>query len=326
MAFAHYTAEVAGIEDKTAARRKEWGGDNVHHPLPSDVLILDGIVFVKQAGEFIRSVLAKFPGAKVGVNANCSRERTNDNGSMYMYAYVEAWIYFPGHLYALGRVGRKQYMNSSKITPPYMYGVQARTIKNERFAMHHNCYNMRLASDPKVALKYATTYLRPYTTAENIDQTIDPIVNEVRKQLSTARAVVTNARDEVMNDTILQRELSLLLQTDYAFSTPGYREKVEKWLGELTSQREEARKPVHGYYVHIREVGGEQRAEVTEVYDIIHDRRKGSSAPTVLPLADLPDYISGKMAVLTMVERDTFVTDVGLRVADNVFWVMRDVA
>jgi hypothetical protein len=32
------------------------------------------------------------------------------------------------------------------------------------------------------------------------------------------------------------------------------------------------------------------------------------------------------MAVLTMVERDTFVTDVGLRVADNVFWVMRDVA
>ncbi len=325
MAFAHYTADVAGIEDKTASRRQEWGG-NTAHPLPNDVMVLDGILFNKQAGEFIRDVLAKFPGAKIGVNTNCTRETARDHGGNYMYAYVEAWVYFPGHLYAMGRVGRKQYMNSSKTSPPYMYGVQARTIKNERFAIHHNCYNMRLSSDRKVALKYATTYLRPYTTAENIDQTVDPVLEAVRVQRSAMRAAVMESRGAVMDEDILQRELALLVQSGYEFSTPGYREKVEKWLTEINNKREEWRKPVHGYYVHIREVGGEQRAEVTEVFDIVEDRKKRSSAPVVLPVADLPDYISGKMAVLTMVEKGTFVTDVGLRVADNVFWVMRDAA
>lgn len=313
MGYAHHRAQVSLIEGITESRRKEYV------PNESDVM-RGGLPVSPRLAEFIDAVLAKLPGATVGFNDNCSRGWNNSGTGRV--AYMEAYVYIPGQVYALGRIGYKPYMKAG--SGEQHFGVLARTITNERFSASNESYHIRFSSDMKVAVKHALTYMRPYATEEIIKHTIQDLYSSVVNAQASRTTAVVDARNAATNSVTLQRELTRLIDSGYEFSTPGYKEIVQKWLDAEQARSEETTKPVHAYYVVISGSGGSQHADITEVFDIASGHKVGSTLR--LPMDSLPDYLSGKIAVLMMTEMGSVIPDVGQRISNNMFYVIREVA
>jgi hypothetical protein len=78
------------------------------------------------------------------------------------------------------------------------------------------------------------------------------------------------------------------------------------------------------YYVGLTDNFGQTLADVVQVADMLSYSGRAIPIATRTPVGAIPEWIQGKVSVLSMLSPDQYVPGVGLRIDDRVFYVVGD--
>lgn len=206
------------------------------------------------------------------------------------------------------------------------YAVYSRRIQNAKYATHRDQHYMIMSSDMGKAVKTIRKYVVRYTSKELARALFEPFHNNVGKALTKAQLNLGEAlKVAKYNDHALVTELQHLTKMGVQFTTPEFIELVKK-LPELTAEvnAQKQRKP-DGLFVSFKTVGDDTYVEMCKVTDV-----RRSFVPNILDtdvmeckVQDLPPEISGNIAVLNILQNDTYVDGVGAKIDDTHFWLER---
>ena len=236
--------------------------------------------------------------------------------------FAELFVYMEGHTYAMMKVGYADY--SIRVTHSNKYMVYARTIKNEKFRDSNDQYHMVMADSVERAVKNVKKYMRPYSPTECAAMTFDNVRNSFSAVNANASSGVASARCDVVDSKHLRTELFHMLDVGYEFLSLEFRDQIVKWREAWQADQEARGRALHAYYVNVRIHREEMMCDVIEVLDANKRSRLDNNMPvTTYKMEELPEYIGGNLAALSMVEDDHYVDGVGLRVDSTTFWVQR---
>jgi hypothetical protein len=223
-------------------------------------------------------------------------------------------------------MGRVSYGDHSVNTNGEMtYAVYSRRISNAKYATHRDQHWMIMASDMKKAIKNVSKYVVRYTTKELARALFEPFYNNLGRALSRAQSNVSDAIKTVKyNDSALLTELQHLIRSNVQFATPEFTQ-LAKDLPKLTEELFEQKnhKP-DGVFVSFRKVGDDTYAEMC-----VAQNARGSYQPKFTEevieckVDELPPEISGNIAVLNILENDSYVDGIGAKIDDTHFWLER---
>ena len=117
-------------------------------------------------------------------------------------------------------------------------------------------------------------------------------------------------------------ELRHLVDSDHGFVDGEFGHQLKQMFEMGDAWRESFQKTVNVYFVRVFEKFGKQTFQVTELDDV-RDYNPRISDQFLTYTDDLPEDIMGKLAVLSMTEDGNYVDDVGMRVDQGMFYVVR---
>jgi hypothetical protein len=232
-------------------------------------------------------------------------------------------LYMDEYPFEMGRVsyGDHSVNNNGEMT----YAVHSRRIQNAKYATHRDQHYMIMASDMKKAVKNVSKYVVRYTTKELARALFDPFYNNVNNALSKAQSKVSDAIKTVKyNDSALVTELQHLIRSNVQFATPEFTQ-LAKDLPKLTEElvEQKNRKP-DGVFVSFRKVGDDTYAEMCVAQNARQSYQPKFTEEVIeCKVDDLPPEISGNIAVLNILQNDSYVDGVGAKIDDTHFWLER---
>ena len=232
-------------------------------------------------------------------------------------------LYMDEYPFEMGRVsyGDHSVNTSGEMT----YAVYSRRIQNAKYATHRDQHHMIMATDMKKAIKNVSKYVVRYTTKELARALFEPFYNNVNNALSKAQSKVSDVIKTVKyNDSALVTELHHLIRSGVQFATPEFMQ-LAKDLPKLTEElvEQKNRKP-DGVFVSFRKVGDDTYAEMC-----VAQNARGSFQPKFTEevieckVDELPPEIAGNIAVLNILQNDSYVDGVGAKIDDTHFWLER---
>ena len=232
-------------------------------------------------------------------------------------------LYMDEYPFEMGRVsyGDHSVNNNGEMT----YAVYSRRISNAKYATHRDQHYMIMASDMKKAIKNVSKYVVRYTTKELARALFEPFYNNVNNALSKAQSKVSDVIKTVKyNDSALITELQHLIRSGVQFATPEFMQ-LAKDLPKLTEElvEQKNRKP-DGVFVSFRKVGDDTYAEMC-----VAQNARGSYQPKFTEevieckVDELPPEVAGNIAVLNILQNDSYVDGVGAKIDDTHFWLER---
>lgn len=241
-----------------------------------------------------------------------------------------AWVYMPDQIYALGWVGYGDYRESAK-EEIASYTVYSRNIINDMYCDNSFQYYTRGSVNMNVALRHASRYLTRYSPLEIAKELRNPfrqgakdIEHDANSALRKQEKALFDRRHNEFNERMCRVavELKVLLSTGYEFTDPALGEELRDYFGKEEEHHTLARQH-NAYCVVIDTFLGKQR------YQVVSVDSAGSWRPTIhddVSVYDdesVPGDLAGKLSVLSMCNVDQYVTDVGVRVNEKVFYVAR---
>lgn len=237
------------------------------------------------------------------------------------------WAYMPDQVYALGWIGYGDYRNSAE-KEIRSYTVYSRNITNDGYADYSMQYHTRGSVRMEVAVRHASRYLTRYSPIEIAQELRKPFKDGASGIESEAKNELREQEKRLFDRSFKQRlcrvatELKVLLDTGYEFTDPAIATELRAYF---TAEEEHnvLAKDRHADCVVVSEFMGKQRFQVVGVENAgnwntrVHDN--------VLTYDDesLPGDLAGKLSVLSMCAINQYVTDVGVRVDERVFYVAR---
>lgn len=247
--------------------------------------------------EFIDAVRPKFPGAK-----------------FFLTGQTRAYIYYEEDTYAMGQL-RLEW--DSKLRD-YNYGVSSPHIANEKGDRY-----VKWSKNMKRAVTNAAKFLRRM----NVTDVLAIPLEDAARAISRARGKVKNDVDRKtaellsVKDSPLLLELRHLVNSGHKFLTDGFAEKVEEVFAGL-AEVERRSKPCDGWAVHMKEHLGETVFDVATIsrMDYVYSCKVGKDFIRYTA-ETLPTNIAEKLTLLSMVELGSAIDGVGVRAADNMFYL-----
>lgn len=230
----------------------------------------------------------------------------------------EVHAYMDGCPYTLGILGFD--------TSDSRYYVTARFIENKKYSDGKWQRYTLWSKDRKVAIRNAKTFLRPYTTnevAEAGGDTARIAINDQHQKL-TQRA--QSFRQTVANPSRVLPELRVLIEGGYKFADPDFDKDARAWVAAHDTV-EAARNVVRNFtFVHVTndwmgQVLKMQRLATSGssyIYKFLADPKAPSET---VPIGEADEAIVGRISVLSMVGRNTYVEGVGYRATEDMFYV-----
>lgn len=232
-------------------------------------------------------------------------------------------LYMDEYPFEMGRASYGDHSVNSK--NEMTYAVYSRRIQNAKYATHRDQHHMIMATDMKKAVKNVSKYVVRYTTKELARALFDPFYNNVNNALSKAQSKVSDVIKTVKyNDSALVTELQHLIRSGVQFATPEFTQLAKdlpKLTEELVTQKN--RKP-DGVFVSFRKVGDDTYAEMC-----VAQNARGSFQPKFAEevieckVDELPPEVAGNIAVLNILQNDSYVDGVGAKIDDTHFWLER---
>lgn len=258
--------------------------------------------------DFRREVEAAIPG--------CRTTMRNDHW---------AWVYMPEDHLAMGAIG---FANTSQNgRGGNTYNVHARNIVNGKYSTGSKQHNMLMSSNLSVAVKNAKKFLRRLSPTELVQHTHSHVRDAINQMRTTAREVIM--REEVMlfgsslharEKSPILKEIRHLVDAGHTFLDTSMFERLSRYFA-LCDEHKESQQPYDMLFVSITQSGGKQRFDVVPV-DQAENHWPRMSDPQTL-YDDVPEYLLGRLAVLSMVEVGTFVPGVGFKHTEGLFYVAR---
>lgn len=231
-----------------------------------------------------------------------------------------AVVYREGDIFALGEIGYKN--TKSKGNAEFTYYVQSRTITNDKYresSWQHYIVSTKVL---KTAVKAASTYLRPFTCAEMVENTSTAarqiVGEEANKKNNAARNAFKELTGEAGYGSNMRSEFMEELR-GHKFTNPRLNEAAARFYKAFDEMCDaESARSKGLYFVGLTRVGDDQVVDLAKVemgYSYkseVFDRQ---------PAESVADWVKGRVAVLSMLPAQTHVQGVGLRLDDRIFYV-----
>jgi hypothetical protein len=186
------------------------------------------------------------------------------------------------------------------------YEVRSRLINNEKFAAHNDDYYSRTTNDPKKVGKFLKDYFKPFTpneiaglTSSRFSSHDDEWRDEFRWKL---RDVVAIEPSELF------AEVQHLQALGVEFNSDKFKRIVTEGMpmfSEHMRRKNESRKVTHVFINPDDSVQATYK-EITSTYQTAEE---------------MPKDMQQQVAMLRMVEADTFIPEVGMKMSTNTYWI-----
>ena len=237
--------------------------------------------------------------------------------------HMWSWVYMPDDHFAMGKIGYGVFSQNGK--GGHTYTVQCRTIQNGKYNDYSPQYNMKSSTSRPTAVKNAKKFLRrfsPVEAAKVVAKSAKDSIHEMKRSLRDDMAKIENTlfgsslstyRQE---EPLLLTEMMHLMKSGHKFFTPKLADKLAQYVG-LTQERDNAATAYNMWFVQV----GKQRVDVVPVDDLTAYTSDYGDIQTYYD--EVPEEIAGKVAVLSMVEDNTYVHGVGFKEEDGLYYVAR---
>jgi len=330
--FEHALGQVDKLQKDTAEILAKFAADAelvmARFNVPKEMLYLrcslvDDIPVSPKLALLCNEIRAVNPRVKFGINNHCAFMRcTTGTGNGYVTAMHEVWVYLPEQPYALMRLGYKDYTTTATSSGDMHYGVYSRLIQNRKYNARHEQHCMLMSNDLARAVKNAKSVMRPYAPQEVVQVQLHKFINGVQDETSGVNTEVMVALTNVRQHAGLIRELVHLCQNNYQFLSNELSDLIETYIRAKLQQEEHLSKVRHAWFVTVLTRQDKQHFDVIEMFDV-HKMRPTMHDPKTYTAETLPEEIAGKMAVLSMIDVGTRVSDVGMRATETTFYVER---
>lgn len=242
--------------------------------------------------------------------------------NLLFYLVNEFSVCMDGQPFDLGRIGYRDYGVKAN---EKSYGVYSRKINNPKYQPRRDQFYMVMTNDVKKAIKNVCKYVVPYTHREIATAFYDKMHSEVESIRMKAQERMMNVARLVSNDrNAILAELLHLRSLGVQFKTEAFQTAIGKVAEAVTDAQEQENRNVKGLFVRVYGVGDEQYVDVIEADDIGKNLRpKLSAQPTTYAISELPEDLAGSISVLSILTDRQYVTNVGLKIDDNMYWVER---
>lgn len=262
--------------------------------------------------------LASFANALRAVNKTLKFAPAKGN----IYGCHQLYVYSDAHDYVFGEIGRGDYRIRGTGEPKYM--VASRKIDHDKVGRGQAQQHMALSISLAQGVKNACKFLVPHTLEEIAAMSFDPFGTALRN----ARGEVINAArsfvDKCTDWRVIDTELRHLIRSGAQFITPAFQEAAAEFIRADAEATEAKQRKVYGQYVQFREVMGVMRVNIlTYNSDWSDSYLMGEANSNQIVASDLPEDLQGKIAMLSMVEKNAHVPGVGMKVSDKAFWIER---
>ena len=251
----------------------------------------------------------------------------------YRYAY-ERWVYMPDEPYPMGYIGYGDYrtnqvFSGSNRMAADKFAVFSRKIENVRYGDYSDQRHMRMSKNLEIATRNAKKFLSNYSPMEMAEVDTSHVRSGINEALSD---LSRKAREDAQNIGLpnadrseergtLLNELRHLLDTGYEFVDAGYSAKLHTMFASM-KEFDAHNGQVNMHFVRGYEKLGKQSFDVVPVDEVNNYRCKVRQEVTRYT-DDLPEDIMGRVAALCLMPDNSYVSGVGYRVNESMFYVVR---
>jgi hypothetical protein len=238
----------------------------------------------------------------------------------------EMFVYMDDFPFDIGRIG---YGDNSVNNGEETYSVYSRKIQNAKYATHRDQHFMIMSKDVDKAIKNARKHLVPYTTRELAQAFYEPLHERVSKVFEEVKGKMHNGAREIVNNRMaILQEVAFLKKQGVEFTTPEFRDLADRVDQLIADYAEQDKRSVSALFVRFKQVGDDTYVDVQEVMNVREIRwdvkmNTTGSLSTTYPLNELPQDIAEQVSVLSILENDGYVSNVGMKIDDTNFWVER---
>ena len=239
--------------------------------------------------------------------------------SNYMLMYREGASYSYGTIMT-GTCWGKRTANDMQ------YVVQHDSIHNDKYTSKPY-YNRLYSNNLKTAVKNVRKYCIPPTPVQIAYATKDMFTTEFDKVVASDNRYISDVLfDAKTSHSAIITEIKNLQNQGAVFVTEAFNKilnDIDKLYALNIKLNTNAAIPV--YHAEVQTIGDNQFIHLVEaLMGPRGDIDTSKNQMTTLHSNDVPEDIMGRLAVLTTFNVGQHVPDVGMRVAENLFWMYRD--
>ena len=260
------------------------------------------------------------------------------------FAYKDSqslFVFMEGEYMCMGWIGYGDYLKYS--TPDnYSYVVYSRHIKNRKYDGYQSeQYYMAQSINESTAIKNCKRYLRNYNTVEMADIQLRDVKQGAIKTVREIDEEARNALENVFqfakyrpDNSNMFKAMRHILNSGIELPDKTFQDELVKAYEKYDNYLIHKTKRVNMLYIKVYERLGKRTFDVIDLGGVATGKDEDASLhyhtlknKDVVKYDDdtLSEYIVGKISVLSMVDPDTYVDDVGFRSKiENTFYVVRD--
>ena len=242
----------------------------------------------------------------------------------------KVWVYYPDEPYPMGYIGYGDFR--TEVCGDDQYMVASRKITNDKYGDYQDQFRMKMSGNMDTAIRNAKRFLRNFSPHEMAGANAKLLRSKANDQPEMLGSKFRKSMRELFDHEVGNRtgafngrmltELRHLVDSDHGFVDGEFGHQLKQMFEMGDAWRESFHKTVNVYFVRVFEKFGKQTFQVTELDDV-RDYKPRISDQFLTYTDDLPENIMGKLAVLSMTEDGNYVDDVGMRVDEGMFYVVR---
>ena len=239
------------------------------------------------------------------------------------------YIYRDDCPYVLGWIGYGDYRRGGDGTE--MYVVHSRTINNGKYTTYNDQHFMAMSTNIDTALRNVKKYIRPYAPVDMAKIHIKDVSSEVSNVAVESMTRLRDIESSIVDlgkygdnsATRLITELRHLITIGHKFVDPSFGSDVADYLTARVEADKYKGRSMPMWFVRVYERFGDQCFDVASICDINTFLPKIGEEVHRYTASDLPEDIMGKLSVLNILNDKQYVDDVGYRVGEGMFYVVR---
>tara|TARA_R110001606_G_scaffold246131_1_gene394220 strand:+ start:37 stop:897 length:861 start_codon:yes stop_codon:yes gene_type:complete len=237
------------------------------------------------------------------------------------------WVYYPDEPYPMGYIGYGDFRTETVGDDQYIVG--SRTIINDKYGSYQDQHNMKMTVNVETAIRNAKRFLRNFSPQEMAKSKLRTVCSQSQDSLGDISTEYRNKMRELFdhesrNTNKMLTELRNLVDTGHEFVDAAFGSELRAMFELSDNEKALKDKPIHMYFVRVSEKFGKQTFDVGTIDNVQKSSYHVEMSNEFKRYTDdLPEEIMGKLSVLTMVENDSYVDDVGYRAAEGMFYVVR---
>lgn len=187
-----------------------------------------------------------------------------------------------------------------------LYEVRSRLISNEKYAVHNDDYNSRTTNDPKKVAKFLKDYLKPFTPLEVANRTFRKFEHHDESWRDEFR---WKLREVVaLEPSDLFAEVQHLVSLGVEFHSDKFKRIVTEGMPMFTEHMRRKNESRFTTHVYINPDDSVNAARDQKVF-------------TYQTLEEMPEDMQQQVAMLRIVEADTYIPEVGMKMSTNTYWI-----